>query len=110
MTGSLMRLKIIAVGRLKSGPEHELVLLYADRLKTSPARLGPLTVHEIDERKDARKILEAQQEAVSGLAPGARAVALDETGENLTTRALADRLAKWRDDSAPETAFLIGAA
>jgi 23S rRNA (pseudouridine1915-N3)-methyltransferase len=45
-----LRLKIIAVGRLKSGPEQELVEIYRARLRSAPAGLGPLEIQEIDER------------------------------------------------------------
>jgi 23S rRNA (pseudouridine1915-N3)-methyltransferase len=105
-----MRLTIIAVGRLKAGPEHELVEAYAKRLKGSPARLGPLTIHEIDERKDAAAQSRTLAELLAGMAPAAKIVALDERGDALTTRAFADRLALWRDDGVPDAAFLIGGA
>jgi 23S rRNA (pseudouridine1915-N3)-methyltransferase len=105
-----MRLTIIAVGRLKAGPELSLVETYAARLKSAPARLGPLNILEIDERKDAKRIAEAQRAAVEGLSPATRLIALDEAGELLSTRAFADQLARCRDDSAPEAAFLIGGA
>ena len=35
---------------------------------------------------------------------------LDETGEMLGSRAIADRLGRWRDDGVREARFLIGAA
>lgn len=44
------------------------------------------------------------------LAPATRVVMLDETGENLPSRVLAERLGAWRDDGVRETRFLIGAA
>jgi 23S rRNA (pseudouridine1915-N3)-methyltransferase len=105
-----LRLKIIAVGRLKSGPEFALVDAYRTRLASAPAQLGPLEITELDERKDARRIGEAFDDAIARLAPGAKLVALDERGEPLTTRVFADRLSAWRDAGAPEAAFLIGGA
>jgi 23S rRNA (pseudouridine1915-N3)-methyltransferase len=42
--------------------------------------------------------------------PGSRTVALDETGQPLTSRALAARLGAWRDQSVREVRFLIGPA
>lgn len=42
--------------------------------------------------------------------PGARLVALDQTGAAWTSRDLADRLAGWRDGGAPALAFAIGGA
>jgi 23S rRNA (pseudouridine1915-N3)-methyltransferase len=39
-----------------------------------------------------------------------RTVVLDETGADLTSEALADRIGKWRDGGGREVRFLIGAA
>jgi 23S rRNA (pseudouridine1915-N3)-methyltransferase len=42
--------------------------------------------------------------------PGARLVALDQTGAAWTSRDFADRLAAWRDGGATSLAFAIGGA
>ena len=105
-----MRLKIIAVGRLKSGPERELVEIYRARLKSAPAQLGPLDIVEIDERKDAAKVATTLKDVASALAPASQLIAMDERGETLSTKRLAERLATWRDAGAAEAAFLIGGA
>ncbi|HET8613439.1 MAG TPA: 23S rRNA (pseudouridine(1915)-N(3))-methyltransferase RlmH, partial [Sphingomonas sp.] len=42
--------------------------------------------------------------------PACRSVLLDETGEDMPSRALAERLGRWRDDGVREARFLIGAA
>ena len=105
-----MRLTIIAVGRLKAGPEHSLIETYRTRLAPAPAHVGPLNILELDERKDVRRIAEAQRSAVEGLNPATRLIALDETGETLSTREFAEQLRRSRDDGAPEAAFLIGGA
>ena len=105
-----MRLSIIAVGRLKAGPELELVEDYAKRLRGAPAHLGPLTVHEIDERKDAAAQARTLSDLLAKIPPSSKIIALDERGETLATRAFADRLASWRDEGTPEAAFLIGGA
>lgn len=105
-----MRLKIIAVGRLRSGPERELVETYCTRLQSGLAGLGPLSLTEIDDRKDARQVAHAFNESQAARAKGARRIALDETGQSLTTKALAERLAFWRDTGVSEAAFLIGGA
>jgi len=105
-----LRLKIIAVGRLKPGPERELVETYRIRLENALAGLGPLSILEIDERKDAKQIARALIEAAEGLPKGARRIALDETGKSVTTKNLAELLAAWRDAGAPEATFMIGGA
>ena len=105
-----MRLKVIAVGRLKSGPERELVETYRTRLESPLAGLGPLSILEIDERKDAKQIARTLSEATEALPKGARRIALDETGKSIATKSFADLLAAWRDAGVPETAFVIGGA
>ena len=51
-----MRLMICAVGRLKAGPERDLVARYAERLNASgrSLALGPLDIIEIDESRARR--------------------------------------------------------
>lgn len=102
-----MRLTIIAVGRLKTGPEQELAETYRIRLKPAPAGLGPLSIIEIDERKDSRRAL---GDALQSLPRATRKIALDETGKAIATRSLAELLAGWRDSGVPEAAFIIGGA
>lgn len=46
----------------------------------------------------------------SALPPGARTIALDETGEQMGSAALAKLLEQWRDLGVREARFLIGAA
>ena len=106
-----MRLQICAVGRLRGGPERALLDDYRARFdKTGRAlSLGPLSEHQIDDRKAAAP--PAQAEALLRAVPdGARLVALDERGALKGSLALADLLARWRDDGAQDVAFVIGGA
>lgn len=102
-----MRLTLAAVGRARPGPETDLFRQYARRL--TPA----LTLREVEERRplptDRLKAREA--ELLLGCVPaGAVAVALDEHGRQLESRAFAARLQGWRDGGAPELVLLIGGA
>lgn len=47
---------------------------------------------------------------LGALPPGVPLVALDERGSSWSSRTLADRIAAWRDQGAPELAFAIGGA
>ncbi len=101
-----MRLTIAAVGRLRAGPIKALYDEYARRLP------WPVSVHEVAEAKaaHARERREREARALLKLVPERTlAVALDESGEPLSSRAFADRLARWRDDGR-DLAFLIGGA
>lgn len=108
-----MRLAILAVGRLKDGPERALYLTYAKRLDEAgrALALGPLTLHELAEGRaqtapqrredEARRLLERAGEA-------SVTVALAENGKTLSSEAFARWLAQKRDDGARSVAFLIG--
>lgn len=106
-----MRLTIAAVGRLRAGPEFELVRDYIGRAETAGRGmgLGPVTLSEIDERK-ARS--QAQQSAalLQAVPAGAAAIALDERGKTMTSPDFANLLAVLRDRGAPKCVFLIGGA
>ena len=109
-----MRLTICAVGRLKAGPERDLIARYAERLNAAgrSLALGPLDIIEIEEsrarRPEDRKAEEAGKLlAAAGAAP---IVLLDEHGPSLASEAFAERLAAWRDGGTSALAFLIGGA
>ena len=108
-----MRLCVIAVGRMKAGPERELVARYDKRLKPASRALGMdwLGVTELAEARDgtadARK--EAEAKAMLGkLDGGAKLIALDECGERPDSEAFADMIRRVRDDGAPSLALAIG--
>ena len=106
-----MRLHLVAVGRLRAGPERMLVDEYRQRFdRTGRALgLGPLVEHEVEDRKGGGRAAEA---ALIGRAvpQGARLVALDERGLGLDSPGLAARLAAERDGGAGDLAFAIGGA
>ena len=76
-----MRLHIVAVGRLRSGPELDLIKDYRQRAERTgrPLGISSVTVVEVDERKGGCKAGEAAllEKAVP---KGAVVVALDECG------------------------------
>ncbi len=106
-----MRLHICAVGRLRAGPERALVDDYLTRLdRTGRALgLGPASEHEVEDRKGGGMAAEAEllRKAVPA---GARLALLDERGKTLSSLEFARLLARWRDDGAQDTAFVIGGA
>ncbi len=106
-----MRLHIVAVGRLRSGPEHELISDYRHRAERAGRGLGitSVTISEVDDRKGGGKAGEAAL-LRKALPRGAAIVALDERGKLLTSPDLAGRIARWRDGGTQDLAFLIGGA
>jgi len=110
-----MRIVIAAVGRMKLGPERELVSRYLERatawgkplaltgfevLELSESRAGSATQRKVEEAKALRQVLPQ----------GAVVVALDERGKTVTSPDFSARIARWRDDGTSVLAFLIGGA
>ena len=105
-----MNLAILAVGRMKPGPEKTLFDDYATRLDRTGAGqgIGPLTLREVEARKSG---MAAEAALLDRAIPdGARLVALDERGRAWSSTDLAERLGRWRDDGIRTTAFMIGGA
>jgi 23S rRNA (pseudouridine1915-N3)-methyltransferase len=73
----------------------------------------PATIIELEEK---RKLPPAQLKAreaeliLAAIPAGARLVALDERGQSWSSRELAERLGRWRDQSIAALAFAIGGA
>lgn len=109
-----MRLSIVAVGRLKAGPERDLVERYVERLEAAGRglALGPIHVAEIEESRARRPEDRKADEAARLLAAsnGATVIALDESGKSITSTDFASRIGAWRDSGVPALAFLIGGA
>jgi 23S rRNA (pseudouridine1915-N3)-methyltransferase len=110
-----MRLVVIAIGRLKQGPERELADRYRGRFDNISRKLGfrGLDIHENPESRarDADQRIREEAAAILALVPeGAVLVALDEKGKNIDSAAFADHLGRWRDESVVSTVFVIGGA
>ena len=110
-----MRLLVIAVGRLKSGPERDLVERYRERFVDLGRKLGfrGLEVHEIAESKarDVSVRMADEAAAIAALIPeNSVTIALDERGKSLDSAGFASRLGQWRDESTANVVFVIGGA
>jgi 23S rRNA (pseudouridine1915-N3)-methyltransferase len=71
--------------------------------------LGPLTEHEVEDKKNAGMAAEAELLA-RAVPAGAVLVTLDERGKLLTSPDFATQLARWRDAGRQDVAFVIGGA
>jgi 23S rRNA (pseudouridine1915-N3)-methyltransferase len=106
-----MRFRILAVGRMKAGPEKALFDLYAQRLNP------PIQMDEVEEKRPlpspALKAREAElllAALESGKTARRAVIVLDEKGKSLSSRDFATWLQRFEDDGASELAFLIGGA
>ena len=102
-----MRITLAAVGRAKAGPARDLYEFYAGRLTWQ------LTLKEIEERRplppEALKAREGEL-LLAALPQGARVIALDETGRNLSSARFAEQIGRWRDAGGQDLAIVIGGA
>jgi len=110
-----MRVVIVAVGRLKRGPEYELVSDYLARSRVLGRRLGfpEMSVLEVEAPNGLTGTQRQLREGVllvDSIPAGASAIALDECGDTLDSVAFAGLLARMRDRGEPAVAFLIGGA
>jgi 23S rRNA (pseudouridine1915-N3)-methyltransferase len=110
-----MRLIVIAVGRMKQGPERELAERYRKRFDEIGRKLGfrGLDVHEIPESRarEAQARIAEEAAAISAVVPeNSVLVALDERGDNFDSVGLARHLGRFRDQSVANTVFVIGGA
>ena len=106
-----MKVHIIAVGRLRGGPEADLISDYLRRFdRTGRAlSLGPAQVVEVDDRKGGGMAAEA--ELLRRAVPkGALLAVMDERGRVESSPKFAERLAGWRDGGRSDLALVIGGA
>ncbi len=111
----IMRLLVIAIGRLKQGPERELAERYRERFDDIGRKLGfrGLEIHEMAESRarDATTRIAEEAAAISAaIPPKSVLVALDERGDNIDSGTFARHLARFRDDQVANTIFSIGGA
>ncbi len=106
-----MRVHLCVVGRLRAGPERDLVDDYLKRFdKTGRAHsLGPVKVHEVEDKKGGGMAAEAVL-LRKALPAGAVICAMDERGDVMSSPDFAGRLEKIRDGGAQDLAFIIGGA
>lgn len=110
-----MRVTIIAVGRLKAGPEKELAARYLDRFaKTGPASgLEFVRTIELAESRASNPETRKREEAAQiekSLPDNAIVVALDERGKALDSPGFASLLGDARDMGQRDLVFVIGGA
>lgn len=106
-----MRVHIVAVGRLRASPELDLINDYLTRFdRTGRAlALGPANVIEVEDKKGGGMSAEAAliERAIPN---GSLICVMDERGKVMSSPALADQLAGWRDQGRQDVTFVIGGA
>ena len=108
-----MEISVLAVGRMKAGPERELCERYFERARKSGPKLGlrGFLVEEIGEARAPRapdRIAAEEAALLAKLLQGDRVIALDSHGDLIDSDAFSAGLAKDANASVSRTIFLIG--
>lgn len=111
-----LRFLVIAIGRLKNGPERDLAARYRERAVALGRGLG-ITACDLTElpesraRRSADRVAE-EAEAILALVPtDAAVIACDERGRSdWPSERIAARLGEWRDAGRPALVLVIGGA
>ncbi|SDG50862.1 23S rRNA (pseudouridine(1915)-N(3))-methyltransferase RlmH [Alloyangia pacifica] len=106
-----MRVHLCVVGRLRAGPERDLIDDYLKRFdRTGRALgLGPVSVTEVEDRKGGGMAAEAAL-LRKAIPSGARLCILDERGKLMSSPEFARQLGDIRDAGTGDLAFVIGGA
>jgi len=106
-----VRVHICAVGRLRGGPEADLIKDYLTRFdKTGRGQsLGPANIIEVEDKKNLGMAAEAVL-LERAIPKGALICTMDERGKTMTSPKFANQMAGWRDAGRSDLAFVIGGA
>jgi len=103
-----MKILIVAIGKLnKKSPEQALIDSYISKTR------WPVAVIQTEEKKalHGQELQEAEGSLLLKQVPaGYKIVALDERGDEPSSRAFARKIGRWRDEGTAGIAFLIGGA
>lgn len=104
-----MHITLISVGKLKKGPEKELVDDYVSRFNKSGPNIGLRSLKLVDLASGGGR--EAEGKAILNAVPaGAKVLRLDEHGPALTSVEFSRQIAALRDAGTSEFCVLIGGA
>ena len=102
-----MRITIIAVGRLRAGPEKSLLDHFINRMS------WPVKIREVEEKKNLTGEALKRREGeliLENIPKSAQVIALDERGEEISSRAFAKKISDWQDDGIGDLCIAIGGA
>jgi 23S rRNA (pseudouridine1915-N3)-methyltransferase len=109
-----MRLILLAVGRVKDGPERQLIDRYIERGRQTARALGfsgPDIIELAEGRAgQAAARMEEEAAAIRAKAGDAVLVLLDERGQSPTSPDFAKILVRYRDEGRKTLALVIGGA
>jgi|TARA_Y100000814_G_scaffold248419_1_gene194382 23S rRNA (pseudouridine1915-N3)-methyltransferase len=102
-----MNIIIIAVGRIRSGPEKTLIENYSRRIK------WPIEFREVEEKKKLKGLELKKRQGdllLNQCPPESKIIVLDQCGKNLPSTELANVFKNWQGNRVKEVCMLIGGA
>lgn len=113
--GAALRLVIVAVGRLKAGPERELCARYLDRAGKGGRALGlsgpdVVELPESAARRPEDRMSEEGTALLGALPEAGAVIALDPRGREMSSEEIAADIAALRDRGVRALSFVIGGA
>jgi 23S rRNA (pseudouridine1915-N3)-methyltransferase len=109
-----VKITLLALGRLKQGPERTLIIRYLERSRDLGKALGftGFDVVELPESRATRALDRKQEEGRLLLSrlEGMTFIALDETGQSPTSDAFAQWHSNFRDNGTRNLVFVLGGA
>ncbi len=108
-----MRIQIIAVGRLKPGPERALCERYLERFQAVARSWGVQDIkltelNESNQRRPADRQAEEARIIEASFAEGSRRILLDERGKSIGSDEFAGFLRKMRENGTQNLGIVIG--
>lgn len=108
-----MRIRVIAIGRLKSAAEQLIAQDYLDRAARLGRRLGltKIDLREVPESRGAsaeRRKSEEAQSLLAAIPAGSHVIALDTRGKELSSESFASELRRLADAGLTDLVFVIG--
>jgi 23S rRNA (pseudouridine1915-N3)-methyltransferase len=108
-----VKISIAAIGRMKSGPEADLLDTYVARARQQgrPAGISAVSVIDTPESRKATATARKDEEArwlIGAAGPGACIIALDERGKAMSSEEFAGLLRTELEGGTAEVAFCIG--
>ena len=102
----MLRIDIVAAGRLKKGPLHELAQEYTKRIK------GHLKIFEVESKHTNAKAIQADEEKqfLSHMNEQAFVIVLDERGDGLKSLDFAKTIQNFQNNGVNYFQFIIGGA
>ena len=105
----MLHIHILAIGRLRHGPEQELLRHFLSQFDKVGRRsgLGPSKLVEIVDKKNGGRSIEAGL-LRSAIPSSAVLCVLDERGQAMTSSDFATWIGQWRDRGVANLAIMIG--